>query len=159
LSAQHIVHSSLGHAQPLQNSSQTLPLVGSIVVIVAAVSGIVVDSPLVVPSPLDSAGPPDDASPELLAPPLLPPLLPPSLVASSVSLALDDIELAAVADALPLNGSSSRLFTEHAANTIITPSIRMPSSSPIERNGSARAHERSRILTAGTSTRTDRTGC
>ena len=98
----------------MQNSSHTSPpivVVGFIVVIVAAVSGMVVDPSLVVPSPLDSA-PPDEAPPELASPPLL--LLPllPSLVAFSVSLALDDIEPAAVAD--PLSGSSSRLFTEQA---------------------------------------------
>ena len=107
-------------------------VVGFIVVIVAAVSGMVVDPSLVVPSPLDSA-PPDEAPPELASPPLL--LLPllPSLVAFSVSLALDDIEPAAVAD--PLYGSSSRLSTEQAtpSTPTITASIRMRPSSPTAR--------------------------
>jgi hypothetical protein len=114
----------------LQNSSHTSPpivVVGFIVVIVAPVSGMVVELPLVVPSLVDSI-PPEDAPLSLLL--LL--LSLPSDVVFSVSLALDDIELAAVPD--PLSGSSSRLFTEQATpiTPIITPSIRMQRSSPID---------------------------
>ena len=119
MSAQHIVHWSLGHEQPLQNASHTSsPVVGEVIVALAlgSVGSLAAVEASVVAPPLLPESPPVEAAPPLLPESPLDPLPSPSPVAADdVSSPVGGIELALAE--LP-NGLSSLLLAVHATNAI-----------------------------------------